>query len=64
MYNLSYFVLTNMQGSWYKDLNRLEAPENGEAWQGMGGLGGEDILLEKGEAEWDEELLEGRTGGE
>jgi hypothetical protein len=44
---------------------RLEAPGSGEAWQGMGvyvwGYG--DILLETGEEEWDEKLLEGNGRG-
>jgi hypothetical protein len=37
----------------------LEAPGSGKAWWGWG-----DILLEMREEEWDEELLEGRLGGE
>jgi hypothetical protein len=41
---------------------RLEAPGSGEVWWG-GRVRSRDILLETGEEEWDEELLEGRTGG-
>ena len=43
---------------------RLEAPGNGEDWQGVEGMeDGDIVLLETGEEKWDEELLEGRTGG-
>ena len=51
-------------------LERLEALGSGEVWQGgvewggMGRLGwGGDIVVEMGEEEWDEELLEDRLGG-
>jgi hypothetical protein len=42
-------------------LERLEAPESGEACWSV--VGGGDILLELGQEEWNEELLEGEPGG-
>jgi hypothetical protein len=47
----------------YLTLERLEAPGNVEAWRCMCGCVGGNILLETGEEEWDEKLLESGLGG-
>ena len=46
----------------YLTLEKLEAQGAGRPGWESAGWGG-DILLDMGEEEWDEELLEGRPGG-
>jgi hypothetical protein len=52
---------THIQQRWCLTFERPKALGNGEAGQGRGWQR-EDILLEIGEEEWDEELWEGGPG--